>query len=315
MQSLKQLHKLKSRSTIAPFVEIVEVGPRDGLQNESAFCVTTQGKVAFARLLARAGLKRIEAAAFVSPKWMPQMADGCEVMSMLLKGDNDVRYSAIVPNLKGLDRAIATGVKEIALFGSATEGFSRKNTNCSLEENIDRVKVVRDKAVQNGIRVRFYLSCVFGCPYDGKVKSKHVADVARRFNDIGFDELALSDTIGVGDPKAVTDLIRDVSQECSVEKLAVHFHNTYGQALANILTALNLGVTVVDSSAAGLGGCPYAKGASGNVATEDLLFMLDNMGVETGVDMDKLLEASAFISNVLQRPTTSKVGLAMSSQK
>ncbi|KAJ1526786.1 hypothetical protein ONE63_008357 [Megalurothrips usitatus] len=286
------------------FVQIVEVGPRDGLQNEP-IKVPTNIKIELINRLVAAGLRTVEATSFVSPKWVPQLADGTEVLKGIDRKPG-VNYPVLVPNLKGLDAAIAAGAEEIAVFGAASESFSQKNINCSIEESLVRFSDVVREAVNRGLRVRGYVSCVLGCPYEGKISPHKVAKVASAMVDMGCYEISLGDTIGVGTPGEMDLMLSEVSRLVPVNHLAVHCHNTYGQALANILMALQHGVSVVDSSVAGLGGCPYAKGASGNVSTEDVVYMLHGMGIETGVDLEKLIDAGNFISSFLNRPTSSK---------
>jgi isopropylmalate/homocitrate/citramalate synthase len=291
-------------------VKIVEVGPRDGLQNESEI-VPTAAKIALIEALAGAGLRVIEAGSFVSPKWVPQMADTAEVLAGVARFSG-VSYPVLVPNLKGLEAAEqATGVHEIAIFGAASESFSQKNINCSINESLDRFAPVVERAKANGWAVRGYVSCVMGCPYEGDIDPVRVAEVARAMADLGCYEVSLGDTVGVGTPSKAKELIDTVASQVSVEKLAAHFHDTYGMALANLLAVLEMGVTVIDSSVAGLGGCPYAKGASGNVATEDVVYMLNGMGIETGVDITRLAEAGWAISQVLGRQPVSKVSRAL----
>lgn len=290
-------------------VKIVEVGPRDGLQNESAV-VPLETKVALIDLLSETGLTAIEAGSFVSPKWVPQMADSEAVMAAIRRKPG-VSYPVLTPNMKGLERARAAGATEVAVFGAASESFSRRNINCSIEESLDRFQPVCDAAADAGIQVRGYISCVLGCPYEGAVAPEAVRQVARRLADMGCYEVSLGDTIGVGTPASAEAMVRAVAADVPVEQLAVHFHDTYGQALANILACLDLGVAVVDSAVAGLGGCPYAKGATGNVATEDVLYMLQGSGVETGVDLDKVVAAGRFISEALGRRPVSRVSNAL----
>ena len=290
-------------------VRIVEVGPRDGLQNE-VNTVPPEAKVALIEALAGAGLKTIEAGSFVSAKWVPQMADTADVVARLdLK--SDINYPVLVPNLQGLDRALKEGVREVAVFGSASESFSQRNINCSIDESLHRFAPVIEKARGHGLKVRGYVSCVLGCPYEGDVAPQAVARVASRLFALGCYEISLGDTIGVGTPIKAQELIERVGAEILVEHLALHFHDTYGQALANILACLELGVCVIDSAVAGLGGCPYAVGASGNVATEDVVYMLRGMDVETGVDLDALAEAGRTISRLLGREPASKVARAL----
>ncbi|CAO3434019.1 hydroxymethylglutaryl-CoA lyase [Azospirillum endophyticum] len=290
------------------FVRMVEVGPRDGLQNEKSM-VPTAVKVELVNRLSDAGLGVVEAASFVSPKWVPQMGDSAEVLAGIARKPG-VRYAALTPNLKGLEGALAARADEVAVFGAASESFSRKNINCSIAESLDRFAPVMEQAKAAGVPVRGYVSCVLGCPYEGEIAPKAVADVAERLFAMGCYEISLGDTIGTGTPTKAQLMIAAVAERVPVEKIAVHFHDTYGQALANILAALQMGVAVVDSSVAGLGGCPYAKGASGNVASEDVLYMLNGLGIETGVDLDRLISAGAFISDAIGRPAASKVARA-----
>jgi len=286
-------------------VRIVEVGPRDGLQNEPII-VPRAAKVALIESLVEAGLKIVESGSFVSPKWVPQMADTAEVLAAI-KRVPGVRYPVLVPNLKGLEGALAAGVDEIAVFGAASESFSQKNINCSIAESLERFRPVVEAALAKGIRVRGYVSCVLGCPYEGEVAPAAVASVAKALHDMGCYEISLGDTIGVGTPMKARVMIEAVAAQVPIERLAVHFHDTWGQALANILACLELGVAVVDSAVAGLGGCPYAKGATGNVATEDVVYMLDGMGIATGVDLAKLAAAGRAITAVIGKAPASKV--------
>jgi hydroxymethylglutaryl-CoA lyase len=290
-------------------VKIVEVGPRDGLQNEAS-TVPAEIKVQLIEMLADAGLPVVESGAFVSPKWVPQMATSAEVFTRI-KRRADVSYPMLVPNLKGLELALAAGVEEIALFAASTENFSQKNTNCSIAESIDRFNAVIDEAQAAGVKIRGYISCVLGCPYEGEVSFDTVSMIAQKLLEKGCYEVSLGDTIGVGTAGLATELIEVLSRQLPVAQLAAHFHDTYGQALANIHAVMQCGVAVVDSSVAGLGGCPYAKGATGNVATEDVVYMLHGMGIETGVDMDKLLEAGRFISDFLGREPVSRAATAL----
>ena len=291
------------------FVKIVEVGPRDGLQNELGF-VPTETKVSLIHKLADCGLSMIEAGAFVSPKWVPQMADGADVFAAIEK-KSGVVYSALTPNMKGLEAAMAAGVEEIAVFVAGSESFSKKNTTCTIAESIERFLPLCDVALKTGISVRGYVSCVLGCPYEGEISTAVVAELSARLMDGGCYEVSLGDTIGCGTPSKAQALVNEVGAAISMDKIAVHFHDTYGQALANIHAVLQQGISVVDSSVAGLGGCPYAKGASGNVATEDVLYMLNGLGLDTGIDMIGLLKASAYITGELRRPPSSKVALAL----
>ncbi|MGK2944249.1 MAG: hydroxymethylglutaryl-CoA lyase [Desulfuromonadales bacterium] len=293
-------------------VKIVEVGPRDGLQNEVAI-MPTAVKIEFIDLLTAAGLPSIEATSFVSPKWVPQMADNASVM-VGIKQRAGVSYPVLTPNLTGLDAAVTAGAKEVAVFGAASESFSQKNINCSIEASLSRFEELVTSAHRQGLKVRGYVSCALGCPYEGEISPIRVAGVADRLYQMGCYEISLGDTIGVGTPGKVEKMLRAVAAKVPVAQMAVHFHDTYGQALANILTALQCGVAVVDSSVAGLGGCPYAEGASGNVASEDLLYMLDGLGIETGVDLEKLLAAGQFICTHLGRRSGSRVALALGSR-
>jgi hydroxymethylglutaryl-CoA lyase len=290
-------------------VRIVEVGPRDGLQNEAG-AVPLEAKVELIGALAEAGLKTIEAGSFVSPKWVPQMADTAGVLARL-DLQSDVSYPVLVPNLQGLDRALNLGVREVAVFGSASESFSQRNINCSIEESFDRFAPVVERARGHGLRVRGYVSCVLGRPYEGDIAPETVARVASRLFAMGCYEISLGDTTGTGTPTKALKLIEGVASEIPLESLALHYHDTYGQALANILACLELGVSVVDSAVAGLGGCPYAEGASGNVATEDVVYMLRGMDIATGVDLDALAEAGRLISRRLDREPASKVARAL----
>jgi hydroxymethylglutaryl-CoA lyase len=294
-------------------VRIVEVGPRDGLQNEAG-AVPLEAKVELIGALAEAGLKTIEAGSFVSPKWVPQMADTAGVLARL-DLQSDVSYPVLVPNLQGLDRALNLGVREVAVFGSASESFSQRNINCSIEESFDRFAPVVERARGHGLRVRGYVSCVLGCPYEGYIAPETVARVASRLFAMGCYEISLGDTTGTGTPTKALKLIEGVASEIPLESLALHYHDTYGQALANILACLELGVSVVDSAVAGLGGCPYAEGASGNVATEDVVYLLRGMDIATGVDLDALAEAGRLISRRLDREPASKVARARSASE
>ena len=292
-------------------VRIIEVGPRDGLQNEKAQ-VSVADRIAFSRGLFEAGLHTIEVGSFVSPKAVPKMQGSDEVF----RGVSDLpgEFHVLVPNEKGYDGAKAVGAKVIAVFASASEGFSRANINCSVAESIERFKPVIERARADGIKVRGYISCVLGCPYDGEVAPKAVVDVARTLSDLGCYEVSLGDTIGVGTPAKARALLRTVSDAVPMGQLAMHFHDTYGQALANIYAGLEEGCRVIDSAAGGLGGCPYAPGATGNVGTEDVVYMLEGMGIRTGVDMDKLLAATNQISKVIGRPPVSRVASALNAK-
>lgn len=289
-------------------VRMVEVGPRDGLQNEKQI-VPTAVKIGLVDRLADAGLTAIEAGSFVSPKWVPQMADTPDVFAGIRRKEG-VRYVALTPNAKGLEGALAARADEVAVFAAASESFSQKNINCSIAESLDRFVPVLEQAKAQGVPVRGYVSCVLGCPYEGEIAPAAVAEVAGRLLTMGCYEVSLGDTIGTGTPAKAQAMIAAVAERVPMERLAVHFHDTYGQALANILATLEMGVAVVDSSVAGLGGCPYAKGASGNVASEDVLYMLNGLGIGTGVDLDRLVAAGAYISDAIGRPTASKVARA-----
>ena len=290
-------------------VRIVEVGPRDGLQNEREI-VPTPVKLALIDKLADAGLTTIEAGAFVSPKWMPQMADSAAVLTGLRRRSG-VSYPVLVPNRQGLEAALAAGVTEIAVFGAASETFSRRNINCSIAESLDRFRPVVELARQHGVKVRGYVSCALGCPYEGEIAPEKVAEVAGALYAMGCYEISLGDTIGVGTPGKTQRMLEAVTWQAPLDCLAGHYHDTYGQALANIYASLELGLATFDASIAGLGGCPYAAGASGNVATEDVIYLLNGLGIETGIDLDALVNAAAFISQALNRPPASKVARAL----
>ncbi|MBR9872649.1 MAG: hydroxymethylglutaryl-CoA lyase [Vibrionaceae bacterium] len=289
-------------------VKIVEVGARDGLQNESP--VSTNSKVRLINLLSDTGLTHIEAGSFVSPKWVPQMADSKEVMQAMTRRGN-VIYSALTPNLRGFENALDSGANQVAIFTSASEGFCQHNINCSITESLTRFEPVMEQAAKHGIPVRGYLSCVIDCPYDGATHPSQVASVAKSLINMGCYEVSLGDTIGTGTPLRVSDMLEAVIAKAPHQQLAVHFHDTWGQALANIYQALMMGINTIDSSVAGLGGCPYAHGASGNVATEDVLYLCQGLGIETGVDLELLAKAGWMISDELQRQPTSKVSLAL----
>ncbi len=290
-------------------VKIVEVGPRDGLQNESAI-ISLEDKVLLVENLASAGVKVVESGSFVSPKWVPQMADSSAVFEAI-KRKSGVTYSALTPNLQGFEAAMQAGADEVAIFGAASEAFTLKNINCSIEQSLTRFEPVLAAAAERNVKVRGYVSCVMGCPYEGAIAPGKVAQVAKRLLEMGCYEISLGDTIGVGTPKATIDMLTEVTKHIPVEQLAVHFHDTYGQALANLLIALQMGISVVDSAVAGLGGCPYAKGASGNVASEDVIYMLHGMGIETGIDLDKVVKAGDAITRALNKPNQSKVAKAL----
>ncbi|KAK9027416.1 hypothetical protein V6N11_067252 [Hibiscus sabdariffa] len=294
---------------IPKFVKIVEVGPRDGLQNEKNI-VPTSVKVELIRRLVSSGLPVVEATSFVSPKWVPQLADAKDVMKAVCDIE-DARLPVLTPNLKGFEAAVAAGAKEVAVFASASESFSKSNINCSIEESLARYRAVCLAAKQRSIPVRGYVSCVVGCPVEGVIPPSKVAYVAKELYDMGCFEISLGDTIGVGTPGTVVPMLEAVMAVVPAEKLAVHFHDTYGQSLSNILISLQMGISTVDSSVAGLGGCPYAKGASGNVATEDVVYMLNGLGVKTNIDLAKLMLAGDFISDHLGRRSGSKTAVAL----
>jgi hydroxymethylglutaryl-CoA lyase len=287
-------------------VEVVEVGPRDGLQNEGG-TVSTADKVRFISLLAAAGFQRIEATSFVSPRAVPQLADADEVIALLGQTDGEPRYSALVPNLKGMERALTAGMRDVAVFTGATDSFTRHNVKMSVAESLAAFRPVVALARENDVHVRGYVSVCFGCPYEGAVDPARVLDVSRRLLDLGVDELALGDTIGVATPNQVPGIVGPVIEAAGIDRLALHFHDTRGTALANVLAALQMGIHVFDASAGGLGGCPYAPGAAGNLATEDLLYLLHGMGIETGINLDDVAAASRFIGGVLGRAPSSKV--------
>ena len=304
---------MKMNNTLPTQVKIVEVGPRDGLQNEATL-VPAETKIELIRKLSETGLSHIEATSFVSPKWVPQMADAQEVMSAL-DLNSQITYSVLTPNLKGLELAMASGAREVAVFGAASESFSQKNINCSISESLERFTPVIKRAQDHGIPVRGYVSCVLGCPYEGDIAPEQVRQVAKQLIDLGCYEISLGDTIGTGNVASTERLLDTLLSAMSADQLAVHFHNTYGQALANIHVALKAGIATIDSSVAGLGGCPYAKGASGNVATEDVLYMLNGMAIDTGIDMAKLIEAGQFITGYLGRENRSSVANAMTAKQ
>ncbi|WP_300652891.1 hydroxymethylglutaryl-CoA lyase [Pseudomonas sp.] len=298
--------------TIPSKVRLVEVGPRDGLQNEKQ-PIRVADKVRLVDDLSAAGLSYIEVGSFVAPKWVPQMAGSVEVFAQIRQVPG-VTYAALTPNLKGFEAALQAGVKEVAVFAAASESFSQKNINCSIAESLERFLPLMDAAKQQGIRVRGYVSCVLGCPYEGTIAPAQVADVARELYNMGCYEISLGDTIGAGTAGETRRLIEVVGSKVPRNKLAGHFHDTYGQALANIYASLLEGVAVFDSSVAGLGGCPYAKGATGNVATEDVLYLLNGLGISSGIDMDLLIQAGARICAVLDKPNGSRVARARLAQ-
>lgn len=289
-------------------IKIVEVGPRDGLQNEPNILSATT-KIEFINRLSATGLSVIEAGSFVSPKWILQMRDTAEVLQGIATNPA-IHYPVLIPNLQGLQAALAAGAREIAVFTAASETFSKKNTNCSIAEGLTRIDDIIAAAKQHKLPIRAYISCVLGCPYEGAVDINKVADIAAELFKKGCYEISLGDTIGVGTPIQAQQLIKMVSKKVPLENIAIHFHDTYGQALANIFACISLGISTIDSSIAGLGGCPYAKGASGNVATEDVVYMLQGLDIDTGVDLDKLIAVDQYICQLLKRPSRSKVALA-----
>ncbi|HTQ75033.1 MAG TPA: hydroxymethylglutaryl-CoA lyase [Burkholderiales bacterium] len=293
-------------------VRIVDVAPRDGLQNEPK-SVPASVKIELIERLQEAGLPAVEATAFVSPKWVPQMADHAEVMAGIRRRPG-VAYPVLVPNMKGFEAARDAGAEEIAVFGAATETFSRKNINCSIAESLERFAPVVEAAKAQGMRVRGYISVVAGCPYEGEVAPRAVADLAGKLYRMGCYEVSLGDTIGVGTPKKIRAVIEAVAKKVPMAKIGGHYHDTYGQALANIYASLELGVKTFDSSVAGLGGCPYAKGATGNVATEDVIYMLDGLGIDTGVNLEKVFRAGEFICRALGREPASRVARALAAK-
>lgn len=294
-------------------VRIVEVGPRDGLQNEKQV-VTTETKLALIERLGDAGLKDIEAASFVSPKWVPQMADHAEILQRLVRRPG-VRYPVLTPNLKGFEAAVAAGADEVAVFAAASESFSQRNINCSIAESIARFEPVFEAARRRQVRVRGYVSCVIACPYEGPIAPAQVAQVAAMLHERGCHEVSLGDTIGVGTPDAVLRMLDAVAARVPMAQLAGHYHDTYGMAIANVHASYRHGVRVFDSSVAGLGGCPYAKGATGNVATEDVAYLFAGLGVETGIDLDRLVDCGHWISQELGRPSASRAGRALHARR
>ena len=302
-----------SLTLIPKYVKIVEVGPRDGLQNEAGHMLSANVKANLINQLAATGLRHIEAAAFVHPKWVPQMANSSEVLAQV-KRLSHVSYSALTPNLKGLERALKAGVNEVAVFAAATESFSERNTNCSMAEGLARFEPLVKMALEAGIKVRGYVSVVIDCPYEGAVKPQVVAQVAHQLQQMGCYEISLGDTIGTATPGRMLQMLDAVQNSVPVSQLAGHCHDTYGQALANVMVLLQAGVSTFDSSVAGLGGCPYAKGASGNLATEDLVYLLHGLNIKTNVDLDRLVKVGHDISQLLGRPNGAKAGLALYQQ-
>lgn len=294
-------------------VKLVEVGPRDGLQNEKD-TIPADIKIALVDRLTAAGFVNIEAASFVSPKWVPQMATSGEVMEKISRKPGTI-YSALVPNMKGFEAALAARADEIVIFGAASEAFSQKNINCSIAESIERFREVAQATKDQGLRLRGSISCSFGCPYQGEVTPDAVADVASRLRDLGCDEIDVADTIGVGTANQVHRVFERVAREFPMHQLAGHFHDTYGQALTNIYAALEVGVSIFHASVAGLGGCPYAKGATGNIATEDALYLLNGLNIKTGIDLDAVVDAGQFISNYLGRKAVSRAGNAIAARR
>jgi hydroxymethylglutaryl-CoA lyase len=294
-------------------VKIVEVGPRDGLQNEKE-AVSAAVKIELVDRLSRAGFTNIEAASFVSPKWVPQMATSAEVMAGIARRPGTL-YSALTPNMQGFEAALAAQADEVVIFGSASEAFSQRNINCSIAESIARFEGVAKAAKERGLRLRGSISCSFGCPYQGAVPLAAVADVVGRMRDLGCDEIDIADTIGVSTPRKTQAVMETAARAFALDRISGHFHDTYGQALANIYASLELGVTIFHSSVSGLGGCPYAKGATGNVATEDVVYMLNGLGIETGIALDLVVEAGAFISQHLGRKGASRAGNALLAKK
>jgi len=307
------MKSVRKTGSVPDFVKIVEVGPRDGLQNEPGQ-LPTAVKVELIERLADAGLPAVEATAFVSPKWIPQMADHTEVLERIRRKPG-VAYPVLTPNLKGFEAARAAGATEVAIFGAASEAFSRKNINCSIAESLERFRPIVLESKKHGIKVRGYVSCVLGCPYEGEIKPERVAAVAAALYDMGCYEVSLGDTIGVGTPGKTKAMIEACARRIPLERLAGHYHDTYGQALANVYASLEMGVATFDASVAGLGGCPYAAGASGNVATEDVVYLLHGLGMRTGVDLDRLVGIGRWICAVLGREPSSKVNKAFKKNK
>ena len=300
-------------STLPKRVKIVEVGPRDGLQNEKE-SVSAEIKIELVNRLSRAGFSNVEAASFVSPKWVPQMATSTEVMAAIERKPG-VIYSALTPNMKGFEAALAARADEVVIFGSASEAFSQKNINCSIAESIERFRDVATAAKEDKLRLRGSISCSFGCPYQGEVSPAAVKDVVERMRDLGCDEIDIADTIGVGTARKVQSVFETVAPAYPLAQLSGHFHDTYGQALANIYASLEVGVAIFHSSVAGLGGCPYAKGATGNVSSEDVLYLMQGLGIETGIDLDAVVDAGQFISQHLGRKAVSRAGNAIAAKR
>ncbi|MEB0135358.1 hydroxymethylglutaryl-CoA lyase [Actimicrobium sp. CCC2.4] len=299
--------------TLPTHVKIVEVGPRDGLQNEQQI-IPAGIKIALVDRLTKAGFRNIEAASFVSPKWVPQMATSTDVMAQIVRG-NGVVYSALTPNMQGFDAALQARADEVVIFASASEAFSQKNINCSMAESIERFRPVAAAAKLNGLRLRGSISCTMGCPYQGAVSLDSVADVVARLRALGCDEIDIADTIGVGTPHQVQAVMQRAAQEFPLAQLSGHFHDTYGQALANIYASLEVGIAIFHASVAGLGGCPYAKGATGNVATEDVLYLMQGLGIATGIDLNAVVDAGQFISQQLGRKAASRAGNAIAAAR
>ncbi len=302
-----------SASLLPTAVKIVEVGPRDGLQNEKQ-TISAEVKIELVNRLSDAGIPNVEAASFVSPKWVPQMATSSEVMQRISRKPGTI-YSALVPNMKGFEAALASKMDEVVIFGAASEAFSQKNINCSIAESIERFREVAQAAKQHGMRLRGSISCAFGCPYQGEVTPEAAADVVKRMRDLGCDEIDIADTMGAATAGQVKRVFERAQKEFPLAQLAGHFHDTYGQALANIYAALEVGVVIYHSSVAGLGGCPYAKGATGNVATEDVLYLMHGLGISTGISLDAVVDAGQFISEQLGRKSSSRAGSAIAAKR
>ncbi|MDK6076666.1 hydroxymethylglutaryl-CoA lyase [Massilia varians] len=305
--------QMRQQASLPKKVKIVEVGPRDGLQNEKE-ALSAEVKIELVNRLARAGFPNVEAASFVSPKWVPQMATSAQVMAGIERLPGTI-YSALTPNMQGFEAALAAKADEVVIFGSASEAFSQKNINCSIAESIARFEPVAKAAKANNLRLRASISTAFGCPYQGEVPLDAVADVVRRMRDLGVDEIDIADTIGVATARKTQAVMLRAAQEFPLERLSGHFHDTYGQALANIYAALEVGVAIFHSSVSGLGGCPYAKGATGNVATEDVLYLMNGLGIETGIDLDQVVDAGQFISQQLGRKGASRAGNAIAAKR